>query len=326
MKPMRTVIIGLGQMGMGYDYAQAEDDDTIITSHAQAVHLHPAYQLAGGIDPDAAKREDFTQKFGAPAFASLEDFWQEHEADLYIIAAPTQAHFTLCEQVLACGEGAILCEKPFAGDVTQASQLAAKAKASGQPLYVHYPRLFEPGTLAIKQALAAKQWGSFRKGLFYYSKGLGHNGSHAINWLLFLFGAPDRVEVIAPGRSLPNGDAEPDAVLWFGDRPVYLLAAKEEDFTLFKVELLFEKAMLSYDNAGMDISVRSVSEDPAFPDYKSLQSSADVIPNDALRIQFHVLEGLLPLLAENRCEDDPQEALHTLHILDNIMHIRSQSR
>ena len=46
-----VLLLGLGQIGMGYDYDAA--DNTLVLTHARAFFEHPAFVLSGGIDIDA---------------------------------------------------------------------------------------------------------------------------------------------------------------------------------------------------------------------------------------------------------------------------------
>ena len=52
-----ALIVGLGQIGMGYDLSLAPDQ--FVYSHARALSLNPEFKLVGGVDPDRAKRRDF---------------------------------------------------------------------------------------------------------------------------------------------------------------------------------------------------------------------------------------------------------------------------
>ena len=66
---MLVVLIGLGQISMGYDL-NSKDSDLILT-HAKAYSLHPDFILAGGVDPKFELCERFKQNYGANAGTDL---------------------------------------------------------------------------------------------------------------------------------------------------------------------------------------------------------------------------------------------------------------
>ena len=60
-----TLVIGLGKVGMGYDYLQRKKK---IKSHAQAIVGNKNFQLVGGVDKNFLKRKKFEKKFKITAY------------------------------------------------------------------------------------------------------------------------------------------------------------------------------------------------------------------------------------------------------------------
>ena len=48
------LIIGLGQIGMGYDYKLV--NKSVIYTHAHAIEKHPKFNLIGGVDNSEEKK------------------------------------------------------------------------------------------------------------------------------------------------------------------------------------------------------------------------------------------------------------------------------
>ena len=46
----RVLLVGLGQVGMGYDFDLAASE--MVLSHANAFVGHPDFKVVGGVDPD----------------------------------------------------------------------------------------------------------------------------------------------------------------------------------------------------------------------------------------------------------------------------------
>ena len=61
------ILIGLGSIGMMYDYY----DDSCVLTHAQAIHQSSGFMLVAGIDSDIEKRLMFQKKFSVPSMHRL---------------------------------------------------------------------------------------------------------------------------------------------------------------------------------------------------------------------------------------------------------------
>ena len=55
---IKTLVIGLGKIGMMYDY----DDKKSSLSHSQSINKHPHFFLSGAIDSSSAQRNKFFKK------------------------------------------------------------------------------------------------------------------------------------------------------------------------------------------------------------------------------------------------------------------------
>ena len=65
-----AILIGLGSIGMEYDY-DAENGEYILT-HANALNEHPSFSLIGGVDISLRNRKDFEHKYHKLAYSSID--------------------------------------------------------------------------------------------------------------------------------------------------------------------------------------------------------------------------------------------------------------
>ena len=179
----KCLIIGLGQIGMGYDIDH--DSTNVVYSHARAISLHPEFQLTGGVDPCSQQRAIFEEHYNVPAFDHIEDAIEQLQPSVVIIANPTCIHHkTLSEVINQIKPKAILCEKPLAYDLVAAREMVDACDSAGINLYVNYPRRSDPGVIEIKRLIEADEFTGPIKGVVWYSKGFLNNGSHFFNLLL----------------------------------------------------------------------------------------------------------------------------------------------
>ena len=132
MTRIKALLLGLGQIGCGYDLDQSFQPDqacsgAVTLTHARALACHPQVELVAAVDPSAQARERFSAVYACPAFADLEEYFQDpgpHELDLVVVAVPPALQPSLVEQLLArCSPRMLLLEKPVAINVEAAQRL-----------------------------------------------------------------------------------------------------------------------------------------------------------------------------------------------------------
>ena len=89
MTRVKALLLGLGQIGCGYDLDQSFQPDEarsgVTWTHARALACHPQVELVAAVDPSAQARERFNAVYACPAFADVEAYFQcsgSHELDL----------------------------------------------------------------------------------------------------------------------------------------------------------------------------------------------------------------------------------------------------
>lgn len=320
--PEECIIIGLGQIGMGYDLAL--DPENAVYSHARAFSLHPAFELLGAVDPSATRRSLFESHYEQPSFSDTESALKAKVASIVVIASPTVEHSEVLNTVLSYAKPkAILCEKPLAYDLAEARQMVEACESAGVKLFVNYMRRADPGAIEVKRRIESSAMAAPIKGIAWYSKGFLHNGSHFFNLLEFWLGAFVKAKVLDSGRLWDNQDPEPDVQVEFERGKVVFQAAWEEAFSHYTIELLSSSGRLRYEQGGKYIAWQSTYSDPVFSGYTILQEVPEMIANGMNRYQHHVADQLADALADkphNLCTG--RQALVTLEAMQQIINQR----
>jgi predicted dehydrogenase len=294
-----TLVVGLGNIGMGYDLML--DPEKFVLTHVRAVSRNCEYQLIGGVDPDSSKRKSFQDAYHCPSFPDLQAASQSVLPELVVIAAPTEYHLALIEGTLKYfSPEAILCEKPLAYSLEDANRIHYLCEQYKVKLFVNYMRRSEPGAIEVANRIALGELGSDLKGLAWYSKGLVQNGSHIINLLEFWLGEPTGVQIINMGRGISDKDAEPDFQVNYRRGSFIFLAAKEEHFSHYTIELLGSRGRLFYGFGGKVIQWQPAQRDEVLPDYVYLSRTPEVIPSGMDKYQQHVFDELSSSLKGNK--------------------------
>jgi predicted dehydrogenase len=113
--------------------------------HGRGVAANPDAALIGAYDPDVAKAEAITRKFGGRVFCSLQDLLDDPLVDAVHILTPTEHHVSTALASLNAGKH-VLIEKPVAKSKEEIATLREAARQSGRVCmpghnYIYVPSL-----------------------------------------------------------------------------------------------------------------------------------------------------------------------------------------
>ncbi len=314
----RVLVVGLGRIGIGYDLSL--DPARWILTHARAFQQHPRFQLTGGVDPDPGRCRLLNEHYGVAGWTSLHQALSVAHPDVVVVAAPTSEHAATVRNLLeAISLRAILSEKPLAYDAAQGAAIERLCRDKNCDLFVNYMRRSDPGVIEVKRRLDSGAIQTPIRGVVWYSKGLIHNGSHFFNLLQYWLGSMKEFGIIRPGRLWAGEDPEPDVQVEFDHGTITFLAAQEEDFSHYTVELIARNGRLRYEDGGRTILWQPAVPDPSLEGYTVLRSTPEVVPSDMKRSQWNVAAELAEALdgrPAHLC--DGSDGLRTLEALSLI--------
>ena len=196
----------------------------------------------------------------------------------------------------------------------------ALCAGSNCQLFVNYMRIADAATAEVKRRLEDGTIVRPEKAVVWYSKGLFNNGSHLLNLLQYWLGDVTDFKVIRVGRLWEGRDPEPDVAVSFADGGLaYLLAAREENFSHYTIELVAPNGRLYYGRGGEDVRWQRTIPDPTCDGYTILNPAAEIIANDLVRAQWHVADQLAEALNGRPARlSTGKDALRTLETLAEI--------
>ena len=119
---IKSIVIGLGQIGMLYDYYQKSKD--YILTHCNALYSNPEFELLAGVDRQKSLRSKFKKKFEKPAFKDIKSVKLLDKIDLVVVAVPTNRHLDIMNDLLAVTKPKIIVlEKPIADNLNDAKKI-----------------------------------------------------------------------------------------------------------------------------------------------------------------------------------------------------------
>jgi len=317
----KVLLIGLGQVAMGYDLDD-KSEDTILT-HAKAFSAHPGFELVGGVDPSQERRALFAKHYSGYIGDDLVAALATTTPDIVIVASPTSEHASVMKLVLEKSQPKlVLCEKPLAYSLDEARAMVQSCEERDCLLYVNYLRRVDPGVREVKRRFMDGRIEMPVKGVAWYTKGLLHNGSHLSNLLELWLGPVSNIKVIDTGRFREDLDLQPDVQVTFASGRVIFLAANEENFSHHEIQLVTPNGCLRYEQGGGKIVWQPSVVDSVVDGYTVLSAVGENISTDVTKLQWHVADSIYTRLNEGRSDlCSGEEALQTLVSLMEVKKI-----
>lgn len=301
-------LIGLGNIGMGYDY-DIPNSESIFT-HANAFSLHSNFELVGGCDPDINKRKRFEKRY-SQTFSSVSQLIQAENPEIFVVSSPTKTHDQVIKEIIEIGQPKlILCEKPLTSSYKKSKLINNLCKASKVPIILNFPRRAEIGIKKIKQMILSEKLIPPFKVNIFYSKGLMHNGIHFVDLLSYFFGEIKASRVIKSGHNEKNIDIS----LEYDISSANLISWNEEFYENYSMELLSPSGKIIYGNDS-SIEFKSVNKDKSRLNLKGIH-----IENNSQIYQLNVVEEILLFMKNSNTKlTTGDEFLSYQRVIDNLL-------
>lgn len=282
-KPYSVIILGSGNIGAFYDKPDSEH----ILSYGHAVNVHSGFYIKGFYDIDYNRALSASQIWGGKAYKDIQTVSGE-EVDIVVIAVPDDYHYEYFQLVQKMNVRAIILEKPVVNNPKH--YLSLMQSQYDKPVFVNYSRRYVPEYIQVKKIIS--ELGQFKGGIGYYGKGLLHNGSHMLDLLSYWIGNILRLESKSTGTNTNDKDLTKDAMAYFVDgESFYIKAIDEKNFTIFEMDLMFEKGRISLKNAGFDIIISSVVQNSMIESQKMLKEM-EHIETSLGKSMYHLMENV----------------------------------
>ncbi len=258
----KVAVIGCGRIGVLFD----EPGHPTILSHAHALITSPDCELIAAMDVERDRAETAAKRWNTKAYTSLEEVFNEARPDVYCICVPNQYHYDSLKQVSIYQPKAVVAEKPLTTDLQTTQEIVDTYRQKNIPLFVNYTRCYDPKMIEIRDRIRKGTHGRLIHAVVKYSKGIMHNGSHMIAAANFLFGRYHSGKPVSAIIDHREDDPTLSAVMRyeFCD-PVFLTGCDERCYSVFEIDMLFEKGRMVFEDLGFRFRRYAVREDPLYP-------------------------------------------------------------
>lgn len=301
----RAAVIGCGQVGGRLDSGA----DVNVLTHAHAYHMSGKFRITCCCDTDPGSVADFRAKWGDDirGYDDPDKLFEYEDIDAVSICSDTESHCGLLLKALSKnGLKVIICEKPL---VSSAAELRAVRKAISmhpeKKVMVNYQRRYDPGFEVIDKIVSEEKLGRplFFQGIF--TKGLYHNGCHALELLERLFG---EMKSVGAGNCIPfRGDHYGTFFIRCRRCSGAITNFIKTDYAIFEIDIIFEKGRIRVAESGHNIEIYKSGRSKMYRGINELKMRDRL--KDTLRFRtVHLIGRANDLLAGRHTHDNILEA------------------
>lgn len=257
-----ALIMGAGQIAGGYD----NPETTAILTHAHAYKEHKDINLLGFYDINFSNALKMAEKWNCNAFKTLEEV---SDIDIISICTPDEFHLSSLKQALKLKPKLIFLEKPLSNNINEANKILEISKTI--PILVNYSRRFVKEFQDLAQKAKDNLWGEFETGNGYYCKGFVHNGSHMTNLVNLFLGPIKKTADICEFNDFYEKDPTKSVVFSANNGNKFFMQGTNcNNFTMFEIDLIFQKSRIRILEAGKKIELYSIKENEQYKGYFNL--------------------------------------------------------
>jgi len=306
----RAAIVGLGNIGLGYDLDERTRRRYPYATHASAYRAHPRTQLVAGCDREVTRHSRLREVYGVDClYTEAGEMLREQSPDILSVCVPPEEQEAVVDAAILLHVPVIFCEKPFATSRTIADDLLKRARRAKSSLVVNYWRRFDGSHGEVRRLIGDGRIGTVRAVHGTYGNGLRNVGSHVLDLLLWYFGPVAWICAVegAPG---PAGDPGLDLMMEFrGGIRATLLAHDYRDYRILELDLLGSRGRVSIAKEGLEIRCYGVEENEDVSGAKQLtgafhgiESTVGEAPCRALDYVAGVLDRAEPVFCDHAIE------------------------
>ena len=261
------MIIGAGNIGAFFDTQNSRE----ILTHAHAYKRHPGFELAGFVDADVKKAKKAAKIWGGLYAKNIYELSKKTKIDVVSVCVPDEKHFGILKEIKKIDILGGIIEKPLTSSARDSKKIVDSDFFNKRKFLVNYTRRFVPEFHSLKEKIDGGKYGKFITANAVYGKGFLHMGSHLVDLIRYLLGEIKNKKIISAIYDFGKKDPTFSLVLTLnGGAKVLVNTLDSKYFTIFELDLYFEKARVRITDAGLKIEEYVLIKDDNFKGYRKV--------------------------------------------------------
>lgn len=185
MRKISVILVGLGNIGLMYDYFKQQNTLT----HFNAIKKNKNFKLVAGIDNDLKKKTFFKKVSKSPFFSNFLELKENIKCpDIIVISTSQKAKYSILEKIIELNWNPklILFEKPLFENIYEKKKFEIlERKLPKSKIMVNFIWRASQSIIEIKEKFMTKTKEKI-VGHCFFTKEFSHHGCHCLDLILFL--------------------------------------------------------------------------------------------------------------------------------------------
>lgn len=310
-KKIKSLIIGLGNIGLNYDVNKKRQ----ILSHSKSLCQNPNYELIGGVDKNYSKIKKFTKIYKKPSYTSIEKALKELEPELIVISCNTEYHFKTFEKIKKCKSlKYLLLEKPGTYNFKNLNEIFSFFEKKKVKVYINYFRLFDNYYIDIASDIKKNK----RLEIFvFYNRGIFNSCGHFLSFFNLFVKGYKKCKIIRTYKNI-NNDYEADLELTYKNAKIYFFRNNIKKLLNLKVIINGDRGNWTSLKNFNEFSFSKVCNDIHSKENKIYNNSKILVNKNFFVPQSVVYDKILKYRRKD-INFYKENSINTLKILNNII-------
>lgn len=324
MKKIKAAVIGLGNIGLMYDF---EPQRPHPSTHVFAYEESLAYELVCGIDEDK-KKENYLREAAPNAvyFSSINEAIASGSLDgigVVSICTPPSSHLSILKQMAEQQIGGILfCEKPIVSCVGEIKEVREIIKEHPNVLIIpNISRRWNRGLRKIQTAIDEERYGKLEKINIRYTRGINNTGSHLFD-LLKMWTAGKISRVLALNETYTSAVPEQSYSFYFEQSngvTGYAEAINDNNYYLFEVDLFFSNGKIEMRCSGNEVIYYKTSDHHLFDGFRELKEEKKEVNLLSEACLKNAVDNIVEVILRNRKPNCVvEDAVYPLYVAEAV--------
>lgn len=209
-RPLRTVLVGLGNIGAKY----AEDPRTAryfpYATHAQVLATHPGFSWVGAIDRSEQAVDHFRRHWKVPLCTQRLDEMARSHPEVAVLATPPDDRISILHAFDTLR--AVIVEKPLGTTFAESRRFLHACRSRGIAVQVNLWRRADRFSRELAGPRLNNLIGSPQFAFGVYGNGLRNNGIHMVDLARMLLGEVASVQAVSSKKLAKAGTGDDWAV------------------------------------------------------------------------------------------------------------------
>jgi len=327
--PLRTALIGFGNVAAGYADDELMKQYYPYASHAQVLSAHPDYEWVAVVDPCPIARRKASDQWKVPfVCSSVDELANCSDVDVVVIATPPSERLDIIQKMPSVK--GVLLEKPPTLNYSSALKLMEFCEKHHVVAQVNYWRRGDECFRHLAKSMS-DYVGEIQTVFGLYGRGLINNGSHIIDFTRMLCGEMDEVQAISKTYAHSGSSINEDINLAFSfiseKKVINVQPINFDYYRECSLDIWGEKGRLAIMQEGLTIHhYRQSSNRTTRGAFEIPSDSPQVIESTVGNAFYHMYTNLSEAIRGRAMLWSPlKSALLNMKII-NAIHLSSQKR